>query len=154
MEVRRYDIFLIEEEVASVYIGKEELLFQLFKERKHHNLTPKFILDKQIDYVTRPIPSYKIDNFIKEEMKNCSNYHYNHLLHKINEPNGQAELKIYEKYLILTTEGDLETEMIFFELLRKMETCYLAIDYTNTKYGWLKPIREHTGDHRKRIVVL
>jgi hypothetical protein len=152
--MRRYDIFLLEEEVASNYLSREELLFELFNDRKDQSLTLKVILDKQIEYITRPIPSYKIDQLIKKKLENNEDYQYRHLLHKIKLPTGQAELKIYEKYLTLATDGDIETEMVFFEVLRKCESCYFAIDYSNARYGWLKPIREHTADIPKRIVVL
>lgn len=152
--MRRYEIFLMEEEVASVYFGREEMLFQLFEDRKNSSETANEILEKQIAFITRPIQSYKLDRIIKRELMHQEHYQYNHLLHKLTLNNGQAELKIYEKYLTLITDGDMETETLFFEILRKIDACFLAIDYNNKRYGWLKPIREYIGDTRKRIVVL
>ena len=42
----------------------------------------------------------------------------------------------------MNTSGNVSMETTFFEVLRKCELTFLAMDYENTKYGWLNPLKQ------------
>ncbi|HJV16073.1 MAG TPA: sporulation inhibitor of replication protein SirA, partial [Bacillales bacterium] len=53
-----------------------------------------------------------------------------------------AKLELQENRVIIVAEGTYEAETIFFEVLRKCEPFFLAIDLEHERYGWLKPLKE------------
>jgi hypothetical protein len=141
--MRTYQLYLIEKEFASHYFGKEKLFFQLFHELDNANGGYRMILQKQIDFITKPIPILKIHQFIKQSLqKNKIVYTKKGTYYLELGNNSHAELDIQEKRLILNSSGHYEAETAFFEVLRKAEASFLAIDLENQHCGWLKPIKE------------
>jgi hypothetical protein len=53
-----------------------------------------------------------------------------------------AELEIKTGYLIIKANGQYDAETVFFEVLRKTESTFIAVDLKNRHCGWLKPIKE------------
>jgi hypothetical protein len=145
-KVRHYYIYLIEEEFASHYFGRESKIFHLFQDfhwttvRSNHNDT----LEKQINFITRSIPMQKINQLLETNLANrVLDQKVNHV-HKIelNNQRGNAILSVKKRYLELTSYGSYEAETIFFEVLRKFDPCFLAMDLNGERYGWLNPIKE------------
>jgi len=142
--MRKYQLYLIEESVALHYNGKEKLIYNLFLE---HTTTKdaalKAILQKQIDYITRPIPVWKIQQvlLIESQKKNWFEQKDDGYYIK-NDHASNAALSILNDCLQIEAEGYYDAELIFFELLHKYEPNFLAIDRENGRYGWLKPIKQ------------
>ena len=53
-----------------------------------------------------------------------------------------AYLRVFENKLEVKANGTLEAETVFFEVLRKSEASFLAIDLEHFRFGWLKPYKE------------
>ncbi|WP_078546949.1 sporulation inhibitor of replication protein SirA [Litchfieldia alkalitelluris] len=143
--MRNYRIYLLEEEFATHYFGRESLLYQLFLDHAETTQVEyKTILEQQINFITRPIPNLKINQIISVALKKYKTYEQNKSSHflKFQLPEGEAKLSISDRNLYLEAKGNLESETIFFELLRKYNPCFLAMDFEQNRYGWLNPIKE------------
>ncbi|MCQ6276290.1 sporulation inhibitor of replication protein SirA [Bacillus sp. V3B] len=141
--MRTYQLYLIDDEFASHYFGKERMFYKLFKESEEAIGEYKHILKKQINFITKPIQGLKIHRYVSQNLqKNKSFYIKNGTYYLEIRKRGCAELEIKERYLILKSSGHYEAETIFFEVLRKLESSFLAIDLDHQRCGWLKPIKE------------
>jgi hypothetical protein len=142
--MRVYQLYLIEDEFANHYFGRERMFFDLFFESKNTFGELNLILQKQIQYITKPIPALRIHQMIHQQLSKMKGYlaqngsYYVELAGKTSN----ARLKIEDKYVTVEADGSYEAEAIFFEVLRKCETSFLAIDVEHHRYGWLKPIKE------------
>ncbi|WP_141432391.1 sporulation inhibitor of replication protein SirA [Bacillus sp. 03113] len=141
--MRTYQLYLIEDEFASHYFGRERILFNLFYEFQKSYGEMKSILSDQINYVTKPISQLKLQQQLQFSLKRKMGFtEKNHTFFIINEKMSTAKLTIFERYLKLESNGYYDAETIFFEVLRKLEPSFLAIDLTHYRFGWLKPIKE------------
>lgn len=141
--MRQYEIYLIEEEFASHYFGRESKIYQLFLEYYRTTSMKKVLLQKQIHFITKPIPSSIIHQLVKAKLKKRKDYVQTKQSYQIQMPNGRstAELEINDHFIIIKSTGTYEAETIFFEILRKYSSCFLAMDYEHNRYGWLNPIK-------------
>lgn len=141
--MRVYFIYLIEDEFAEYFYGREYKIVELFKAKRKMKGENLRITKKQIDHITRSLPyfdlhkhlAYSVDNkeiFIKGKVY-CSNG---------NGINEGAELFIGERWLQLKAWGSFESETVFFEILRRFDGHFLAIDLEHNQYGWVKPMKE------------
>jgi len=141
--MRTYQLYLIDEEFASHYFGKERMFYQLFKEYGEAFGELKYIIKKQIDFITKPINSFRIQHFLNQNLqKNKSYYSKKGVYYLEMGKKSFAELEIKDHYMVLKASGHYDAETAFFEVLRKAETSFLAIDLENRHCGWLKPIKE------------
>ncbi|MGD6794715.1 sporulation inhibitor of replication protein SirA [Metabacillus indicus] len=144
--MRHYTVYLIEEEFANHFFGREVKLFQLFQEfMRTSPEQPEFIhLKKQITYITRHIPKDYIDDMISSSLYGRYNYAFSHNRHHIESESmqGGAILETGDRSVTVTSEGSFDMEAIFFEVLRKADSCFLAMDFEEKRHGWLKPIKE------------
>jgi hypothetical protein len=53
-----------------------------------------------------------------------------------------AKLQVQENRVLVEAVGNYEAETVFFEVLRKCESSFLAVDLEHQRFGWLKPIKE------------
>lgn len=145
-KVRHYYIYLIEEEFASHYFGRESKIYHLFQDfhwttaSSAHGST----IEKQIQYITKPIPILFIHQLLGSHLSKRSDYQMFHHIHKIVLKGnvGNATLIVKNRHFELSSEGSFEAETIFFEVLRKFDPCFLAMDFKGERYGWLNPIKE------------
>ena len=143
-EMRQYHIYLIEEEFASHYFGRESKIYQLFLEYEKMSCEKKALLRQQIDFVTRPIPSLKIHQILEAYLTKRVDYTMRRNVHALQIRNlqSEAQLVVHDRYILLEASGSFEAETMFFEILRKYDSCFLAMDFTANRYGWLNPIKE------------
>lgn len=143
MTVRTYQLYLIDDEVASQYFGKERMLVELFKQYDEASGELKNILSKQIDFITKSIQTFKLHHFINQNLqKNKSFYARNSKYYIEIGKRSYADLEIHQNCLIVRADGKYDAETAFFEVLRKAETSFIALDLENSYCGWLKPIKE------------
>ncbi|MFB6468903.1 sporulation inhibitor of replication protein SirA [Cytobacillus sp. Hz8] len=141
--MRIYQVYLIEDEFATHYFGRERLFYQLFYEYRHSKGELHEIIKKQIDYITKSIPNLRLHHFINQQLQRFKDFRAENGIYYIeNKKLGSAKLEVFEKALLLQAFGNYEAETLFFEVLRKSETSFIAIDLENQRYGWLKPIKE------------
>lgn len=141
--LRTYQIYIIDDEFASHYFGRERMFFRLFTEYEESHGDLQAILLKQIYYITNSIPSIRLHQYLQQQLQNVKGFRMSQGAYVIDYGRtSQAKLEIYERYLLLTAQGSYEAETSFFEVIRKNEDSYLAVDLMNHRYGWLKPIKD------------
>nr|WP_249292110.1 sporulation inhibitor of replication protein SirA [Metabacillus flavus] len=144
--MRHYYVYLIEEEFASHYFGKESKIFNLIQNFQWTSIHDGSydLLDRQVQYISKAIPSKEIHQLLTGFLTMRKGYRQLGHLHRIilNGEAGQATLLVKDRYLEIDAQGSYEAETIFFEILRKMNPCFLAMDFQAHRYGWLNPISE------------
>lgn len=142
--VRHYNIYLIENDVAQVYFSKELQILQLFLEAERCT-SPKHleILQKQIDYITRPIPVTRIEHDLNKTLGERSDYNTSSYAYTLDLVDKQSNAELYlNKHCIMNkASGDFEAETMFFEILRNIDPCFLAMEFHKHRCGWLNPIK-------------
>ncbi|CAM3430376.1 sporulation inhibitor of replication protein SirA [Cytobacillus oceanisediminis] len=141
--MRAYQLYLIEDEFASHYFGRERMFFQLFEEFEHSSGEMKSILSKQIDFVTKTIPGLRLHQYIHQQLQRKKDFFIKKSAYYIEmNKKSKAKLEVFDRCLVLEAAGSYEAETVFFEVLRKSESSFLAVDLQHHRYGWLKPIKE------------
>ncbi|RSD28813.1 sporulation inhibitor of replication protein SirA [Mesobacillus subterraneus] len=142
--MRSYQLYLIEDEFASHYFGRERMFYQLFLEYSQANGELKSILAKQVGFVTKSIPVLRIHQLLHQQLSKVKGFKLEDgvYIFENKSNNSSATLKVHDRWLELDSRGPVDAETVFFEILRKCESSFLAIDLDSTKYGWLKPIKE------------
>jgi hypothetical protein len=142
--VRTYQLYLIEDEFASHYFGREKMFYQLFQEIDHAEGELKTIIKKQIEYITKPIPSLHIHKLLHQRLGKMKDFHIQNGIYYI-EKSGSGnivQLQVFDRFILVQASGSYDSETVFFEVLRQSETSILAIDFNHQRFGWLKPIKE------------
>ncbi|RFU68362.1 sporulation inhibitor of replication protein SirA [Bacillus sp. V59.32b] len=142
--MREYRIYLIEGEFAHHYYGREKLFFNLFLEYTNSSGKQKSILQKQIEYITKPVPLEALVNILEIQSLKKKGFTCKEGVYYLEKSYGRsrAALKLNREYMVLQAEGDFEAETSFFECIRKYDSDFLAMDLENNRYGWLQPIKE------------
>jgi hypothetical protein len=142
--MREYMIYLIEEEFAHHYFGREGMFYNLFAEYNDTRGELKSILTKQINYITKPIPAIQFHQYIESELKTNSSYCLTVDGHYLESQNGEsyASLAVSERTLTLFAKGKYEAEMVFFELLKKWDSRFLAVNSQQASFGWISPKKQ------------
>jgi hypothetical protein len=142
--VRSYQLYLIEDEFASHYFGRERMFYQLFLEYSHASGELKTIISKQVDFVTKPIPALRVHQLLHQQLSKSKGFYLENGVYTYENKNtsSSATLRVHDRWVELHSYGLVDAETVFFEILRKCETSFLAIDLHSNKYGWLKPIKE------------
>jgi hypothetical protein len=142
--VRRYQLYLIEDEFAAHYFGRERKFFHLFQEHEIAKGELKQITKKQIHYICKHLQTLKIHQLIQKQLGMLKGFKSMHGTYTIELAGklSKAKLEIQENRVVVEAEGSYEAETVFFEVLRKCESSFLAIDLEHQRYGWLKPIKE------------
>ena len=141
--MRTYQIYLIVDEFASHFFGRERVIFHLFKEFEESRGEDQHTLAKQIQYITKPIQRLKLNHLLAQSLKNNPHfYQQDDRLYLDLNGRSIAKLKIEERSLWLQANGNYEADTVFFEILRKAESSFLAIDRKRERCAWLKPIKE------------
>lgn len=143
--VRYYHIFLIEDEIAEAFFGDESKLFHLFLESERTNtISRRRILQKQIDYITKPIVPADLQGYLDDALQSRSDYYRCAGSHRLQTVSGESrsELRLDKGRLIMQSTGGFEAETTFFEVLRQIERCFLAMDFRRQRFGWLNPIKQ------------
>ncbi|GHH96678.1 sporulation inhibitor of replication protein SirA [Neobacillus kokaensis] len=142
--MRIYQLYLIEDEFAAHYFGRERLFFQLFQEHQNANGELKFITKRQIDYISKKLEVLKIHQLIQKQLGRTKGFKAERGAYTI-ELSGKismAKLEVFQDLITVEAQGSYEAETAFFEVLRKCESSFLAIDLEHEQFGWLKPIKE------------
>jgi hypothetical protein len=143
--VRTYHLYLIDSDIAKEYFGREAMLFDLFwRFACSRSLNEKKILYKQIKFITKPLQTLKLNHRVEQKLKNDPYYIQEHAVHIIRIPASEefGTLTIKSQYARIETNKSFEVETTFFEILRREEATFLAMDYETNRYGWLNPIKQ------------
>lgn len=120
------------------------MFYNLFSDHTKTNDGPlKEILQKQVDFITLPISRWMIENQLYSALQRNKSFQYKDGTFYIENGNlSSATLTIKDNSLFIEAKGYYDAESIFFEIIRKYEPSFLAIDVENGRFGWLKPIKE------------
>ncbi|MED4228125.1 sporulation inhibitor of replication protein SirA [Neobacillus cucumis] len=142
--MRKYQLYLIEDEFAAHYFGRERIFFQLFHEHHSADGELKFITQKQIIYITKKVEVLKIHSLLQKQLGKMKGFKADHGAYTINLSGklSMARLEVFQDLITVEAEGSYEAETAFFEVLRKCESSFIAIDLEHERIGWLKPIKE------------
>lgn len=142
--MRHYFIYLLKPEIASNYFGKESLIYQLFLEGESATVQLKPIIEKQVNYIIRTMPVLQIKKLVETSFKNRHDYYVSNDQYFINSKTLQSKavLTVHQHMLSLSVTGSYHAETVFFEVLRKYDSCFFAMDFENSKYGWLTPVKQ------------
>ncbi|MCU9611961.1 sporulation inhibitor of replication protein SirA [Caldibacillus lycopersici] len=140
--MRQCEMYIIDDLFANYYYGRERMFFNLFKECVESRAQQQEILLKQINYITKPIPTLRIHTHIMQHLQTRNDFFIKKGVYSIENKRGTARLKINERHLTIESTGSIDSEMYFMEVLRSTEYNILALDLKNERYGWVKPLRE------------
>lgn len=142
--MRKYSIYLIEEEFASHYFGRESIVYNLFLDFTRTTLGNKSQISKQIEFITCPIQTLTLHQVIEKSLQGNDHYRHLHNTHylQFKNPDSSAKIKILDRCMMIEATGSYEAETYFFEILRKYNPFFLAMEFNLNRYGWLKPIKE------------
>lgn len=142
--MRHYYIYLLHAEVGNSYFGKEKMIYQLFLEAETATNELKDVVRKQINYIVTPIPSLQIRMNLDKMLKIRSDLDCieDHFYLDLKSLDSKAVLKDHGYMITISASGTYEAETIFFEVLRKINRCFFAMDFENNNYGWLNPVKQ------------
>lgn len=142
--MHRYHIYLIKDRVAEHYFGREEKLFQLFKDcRSIQDKHLKEVMRRQVCYVSRQLDVNRIGRQLHAACGLLTEYTYEDpvFLLKSKKTGSEAALELKDREIKLTSEGTADLEVTFFEVLRQMDGHFLAMDFHRKQCAWLNPIK-------------
>lgn len=141
--MREYKIYIIQKDVAYDFYGTEEKLFQLFKENFFAKGKLKEITDKQIQYIIEKIPVNQLEQAIFRSLNGVKGYNKKHQQHFLRIPNmnSNAGLYVNDREITLFADGTYDAEARFYEILREFHPFFIALEFTEKRYGWLKPLK-------------
>ena len=122
----------------------EMRFFQLFQEYDKADGELKFITKRQISYITKKVEVLKIHQLIQKQLGKKKEFRAEHGTYSF-ELSGRlsrANLQVFQDLITVEATGSYEAETVFFEVLRKCESSFLALDMDHQRFGWLKPIKE------------
>jgi|SRR5690606_276470 hypothetical protein len=142
VKMRRYDLYIIDDQFINYYYGRERIFYNLFKDYEKANASLKKVLYKQIDYITKTMPVLRIHKQLIQLLSKHKDYYMKDGVYCLENKTSSARLTLQNKRCILYATGSIHAEMIFFEALRKVDLNFLAIDIENERFGWIKPMKE------------
>lgn len=141
--MKMYELYLIQEDIAKAYFGREFLLFDLFSRfSTSQSLSEKKVLYKQMMYITTPLQVIKIHHKLEQALCGLGKYNRTHRTHMLYQGKEYGEVTVKSQYIQMNTSGSRSIEATFFEVLRKCELTFLAMDYEEKQYGWLNPLKQ------------
>jgi len=144
--MRRYDLYIIDDEVARDFFGKESKLNRLFQAAFYEKQSEERLqLERQVNYITKTIPMFRIKTLLERALKEVSDYKLDskdwELTLRSEDSRRVMCLQLDQKKCVLWSSGDLLTETLIFDKLREIDPYFLAVDRSNERCGWLRPIK-------------
>ncbi|GIN07199.1 hypothetical protein J1TS1_13440 [Shouchella clausii] len=138
--MRHYELYLLSDEVAASFSGKEAKLFQLFTERAKAKQSERHIYDRQVDYITKPLPKAKLHKALQKRygLKKGNGYE---LRSAFNERN-RCLVELGDKSIQLEALGDLSAETTVFDVLKEVDSHFFAVNVADGRFGWLQPFEK------------
>ena len=140
--MKTYELYLIQEDIAKSYFGREYLFLIYLLDFQNLGPFRRKVLYKQMMYITKPLQVMKIHHKLEQALRVLGKYDRTHHTHTLYTGAEYGEIMVKPHYIRMNTSGNVSMETTFFEVLRKCELTFLAMDYENTKYGWLNPLKQ------------
>ncbi|MGV3488343.1 MAG: sporulation inhibitor of replication protein SirA [Tuberibacillus sp.] len=147
--MRYFDIYLIKEDIARLYIGREDLLYRLFLEKKNETDPNQLeILKRQVRYITEPLTLSMRQNLLLNQSVEFFKNKYT----LCQKDGSSAAFTFDNRSITLEANGSYSAETAVFEMLRAAYSHFFAVDYQNKCGAWLSPQRRHIL-HQRRLVL-
>lgn len=144
--MRNYSVYLLNPEVAASFFGKERMIFQLFIEGETAGKELREIVRKQINYISGTIPSLQIKKNLEKSYKSKPGQDFHiiegHYYLTIKALSSNVVLKDHGTMLTISANGTYQGETAIFEVLRKINSSFFAVDFENKNFGWLNPVKQ------------
>lgn len=142
--MRKYEIFLLEDEVAYYYFGREQVLYQFFVEAVNPVPSLRDIIERQIAYITKAIPSFVFNYELKKVDSTSKGFNLkkDEQILIIYSDVSKAVLRKLDHQLTLISTGNFDAETLMFEHLRKVDKTFVAVDIEGNSIGWLSPVKQ------------
>ncbi|WP_160141549.1 sporulation inhibitor of replication protein SirA [Salicibibacter halophilus] len=140
--MHRYDIYLLNQEIARQFIQMENKLFHLFKE---YETVPSLRQEaqKQVDYICRPISIHHLGEWLSSaQITSFPQGEGDGFVYYLEGSEG-VKLMLSERRVQIWSTLDMEDEWLWFDHLQAYDPYFFACDVEREKYGWLKPIKMH-----------
>lgn len=137
----KYELYIIDDVFANYYYGRERMFFNLFKEYDEAKAKLKEIIDLQVQYITKPIPSLRIHKLLMQNLQTRKDFYIHQGAYYIENKTGFARLEINERKMTVESNGNTDTLLTFLEVLRKAEYNLFAFDLNYEQYGWIRPFK-------------
>lgn len=120
--VRKYQLYLIEDEFAAHYFGRERIFYQLFHEHHAADGELKFITQKQITYITKKVEVLKIHSLLQKQLGKMKGFKADHGAYTINLSGklSMARLEVFQDLITVEAEGSYEAETAFLRYLENV----------------------------------
>ncbi|WP_162595864.1 sporulation inhibitor of replication protein SirA [Bacillus sp. CGMCC 1.16541] len=142
--MRTFYVFLLQEEVAMHYFRRESFLYDLFLAYKTNHSDEHEYIEKQVKYITKSIPLQSIKSALEQTFSGKDHFHMNQNKCSLLLPDkkSRATLQAKEQAIVIKADGSVDADTAFFEVLRKYDKYFLAVDFDSKQYGWLRPIKK------------
>ncbi|SFE37324.1 sporulation inhibitor of replication protein SirA [Alteribacillus iranensis] len=140
--MNRYQLVIIQKEVALHYYQSEEKLFRLFLDYHKAYDWAQPVLEKQIHYITEDIKRRDWKRYIHEPLKNIG-YNSTSMGEGLfyQSLKTESSLKVTNQSIWFHHEGDVKEEWKVFDCLKSLSPCMFAVNIDRNTYGWLKPMK-------------
>ncbi len=144
VQLRSYQLYLLDEAIVNRYYGQEIKLFNLFCERFTADHSLKLLLTKQVEYITKPLPTKDVSNILMQEDYYLSSERLDLSTFRMEHRSSGSwiDVKIKDQHLLLLAFGKLEIETRLFERLKELNTYFFAVNVGQKRFGWLGPIKK------------
>jgi len=95
--MRRYDLYIIDEQFINYYYGRERIFYNLFKEYNEANPPLKKLLAKQIHYITKSMPTLRLHKQLSEQLSKHKDYYMKDGVYCLESGTSSARLMIEDK---------------------------------------------------------
>lgn len=144
--MRKYDIYVIDQDIVEDYIGRENKLFKLFYEYSISSPLEKYMLEKYIQCITNTIPTRFMNTQLEEQLSFLEAYYYYNGKHYINygEDISTVEVTVHANKIAVVSDGTFLAETVMFDNIGQavnklglLQGSFLVIDLESKRYGWL-----------------
>ncbi|GAF15259.1 YoxF protein [Bacillus sp. JCM 19046] len=135
--MRYYELYLVTDDVATSYSGKESKLFQLFEERDRASRDQRLVYDRQIDYITKILPEEMLKTVF--DRTKTARDEEGYVIHSPVVDVNSCTVEIQQRKICLKAQGDLSAETDVFDLLKSVDSHFFAVNVEDRRFGWLKP---------------
>lgn len=114
--MRTYFIYLIEDEFADYFYGREIKFYDLFAADRQEVGELQTIVKRQIQYITKPLPYLDLHQHLSSSVQEKDLYIKGKIYYiRSRKRNEHAELSIGKRYIKIDASGGFEAESIFLK---------------------------------------
>lgn len=147
--MKTYYIFKINSYFAYVYQNKPYKMYKMLEELYHTKEYDIVLTYRMYEQLAIPFSKSKLNDFVSEVYKGCSNYYRNNNTHILNTTTSSSKLVIGGANLKIKSTVNYPT---FFDVIMSYSDNLFVCDFINKDYFWLDKIRKNNCQKEFNIV--